>query len=147
VKARFLNHGNNGLWFAQVSPAMAKIIPDAKRAGEHRSSIATRDLKNWLKKVGLPYHSPHKFRHGHAVYALKNAKDVSALKAVSQNLMHENLTITDGVYGILSETDVRHQITTLGELLSSERVGEVEALSALLIEAIKRLDQMSSKGS
>jgi hypothetical protein len=41
------------------------------------------------------------------VYALKNAKDISALKAVSQNLMHENLTITDGIYGILSKTDVR----------------------------------------
>jgi hypothetical protein len=37
---------------------------------------------------------------------LKNAKDVSALKAVSQNLMHSNLSIPDGVYGILSETDV-----------------------------------------
>ena len=49
----------------------------------------------------------------HAVYALKNAKDVSALKALSQNLMHENLTITDGVYAILSEKDVRKQIAAL----------------------------------
>jgi len=56
---------------------------------------------------GLPYHSPHKFRHGHAVYVLSMAKDVAALKAVSQNLMHENLTITDGVYGVLSDTDVK----------------------------------------
>ena len=64
---------------------------------------------------GLPYHSPHKFRHGHAVYALKNAKDVPALKAVSQNLMHANLSITDGVYGILSETDIKKQIISLGQ--------------------------------
>jgi len=46
----------------------------------------------------LPYLSPHTSRHGHAVHALKMAKDGSALKAVSQNLMHENLSITDGVY-------------------------------------------------
>ena len=46
--------------------------------------------------------------------ALKNAKDVSARKAVCQNLMNENLTITDGVYGILSETDIRKQIARLG---------------------------------
>jgi hypothetical protein len=81
------------------------------------------------------------------VYALKNAKDVSALKAISQNLMHQNLSITDGVYGILSETDVRHQITTLGKMLSSEGGGEVETLNALLIEAIKRLDQLAPKRS
>ncbi len=48
-----------------------------------RQQIATRDLRKWLKRVGVTYHSPHKFRHGHAVCALKMAKDVSALKAVS----------------------------------------------------------------
>ena len=37
-----------------------------------------------------------------AVYALKKVKDVPALKAVSQNLIHSNLSITDGVYGIFS---------------------------------------------
>jgi site-specific recombinase XerC len=46
-----------------------------------------KDLIEWLKKTGLKYHSPHKFRHGHAVYALNKAKDVPAIKAVSQNLM------------------------------------------------------------
>ena len=29
--------------------------------------------------------------------------------------MHANLSITDGVYGILSEIDVREQITLLGK--------------------------------
>jgi hypothetical protein len=48
---------------------------------------------------------------------LKNAKDVSAVKAVSQNLMQENLIITDGVHGILSEYDVRVQINALGRTL------------------------------
>ena len=68
----------------------------------------------------MPYHSPHKFRHGHAVYALKHAKDIAALKVVSQNLMHSNLSITDGVYGILSEKDVREQITSLERKESPE---------------------------
>jgi hypothetical protein len=89
------------------------------QAGGHRASIGTRDLRKWLSRVGLSYHSPHKFRHGHAVYALKMAKDVSALKAVSQNLMHENLTITEGVYGILSDNEVRKQIIALSNKISS----------------------------
>ena len=81
--------------------------------------MSSRDLKQWLQKVGLPYHSPHKFRHGHAVYALKMAKDIAALKAVSQNLMHSNSSITDGVYGILSDTDIQKQILSLGRKTTS----------------------------
>jgi integrase len=130
----------NGLWFAQVSPDTGKIIPDATQAGEHRSSIASKDLRRWLSKVNLPYHSPHKFRHGHAVYALKNAKDISAWKAVSQNLMHENLSITDGVYGILSEADVRNQIVGLGQNLDLTKADSLEELILLnqrMLEQVK----------
>lgn len=79
----------------------------------------------------MPYHSPHKFRHGHAVYALKMAKDVSALKAVSQNLMHQNLSITDGIYGILSETDVREQIAALGHNTIVGINGDIDTLISL----------------
>jgi integrase len=130
--------GNDGLWFAQVAPDTCKIIPGAMMAGEYRSSIATRDLKQWLKKVGLPYHSPHKFRHGNAVYSIKLAKDIAALKAVSQNLMHSNLSITDGVYGILSETDVGEQIATLGQKNVSVKTRDNEELIALTKKLIEK---------
>jgi len=96
-------------------------------------------LKRWLSKVGLPYHSPHKFRHGHAVYALKNAKDVSALKAVSQNLMHQNLSITDGVYGILSEKDVRQQINAIGNM--REKDDDDYQLAILLRQLLDTLNK------
>ncbi|MCJ7433616.1 MAG: hypothetical protein MUO77_09030 [Anaerolineales bacterium] len=90
-------------------------------------------------KVGLSYHSPHKFRHGHAVYALKNAKDVPALKAVSQNLMHSNLSITDGVYGILSDLDVKDQISALGKgTIKSENNIELINLLKQLAENYKK---------
>lgn len=102
-------------WFASVSPETGLIDPLILVAGDHRNIRARKDLQVWLGRVGLPYHSPHKFRHGHAVYALKNAKDIPALKAVSQNLMHSNLSITDGVYGILSDLDVKAQIHGLGK--------------------------------
>ncbi len=81
--------------------------------------------------MGLPYHSPHKFRHGHAVYASKNAKDVPALKAVSQNLMHKNLSVTDGVYGVLSDLDAREQIAALGK--------QVESKEEIFIDLLKKL--------
>jgi hypothetical protein len=34
---------------------------------------------------------------------------IPKLKAISQNLMHSSLTITDGVYGVLSGQDVGGQ--------------------------------------
>jgi uncharacterized protein YjbI with pentapeptide repeats len=37
------------------------------------------------------------------------------LKAISLNLMHENLSITDGIYAILSDADVRARIDALGQ--------------------------------
>jgi integrase len=89
----------------------------------------------------LSYHSPHKFRHGHALYALKMAKDVSALKAVSQNLMHANLSITDGVYGILSDTDVKRQIDGLKRVANLESSDDLIPLLEQLLGRLK-----SSKG-
>lgn len=128
---------SNGLWFAPVSPETGKIDPTITTAGKHRNIRARKDLEGWLKRVGLPYHSPHKFRHGNAVYSLKNAKDISALKAVSQNLMHSNLSVTDGVYGILTETDVRHQIANLGkDVANSNDVQELRSLVSQLLNML-----------
>ena len=123
-------------WFAQISPLTWQIDPDVSVSGNFRGSIARKNLFSWLARVGLPYHSPHKFRHGHAVYALKQAKDVPALKAVSQNLMHKNLSITDGVYGILSDLDVKEQIALLGKSVStaSNKTELLDMLKKLISE-------------
>jgi site-specific recombinase XerC len=101
-----------GLWFAPLSPDTGEIDPYAISGGQ-RHCKARLDLRDWLARVRLPYHSPHKFRHGNAVYSIKRAETVADLKAVSQNLMHSNLSITDGVYGILSADDTRERIERL----------------------------------
>ena len=126
-------------WFANLSPETGEILPGTFEAGEHRDSRARKDLSDWLARVGLPYHSPHKFRHGHAVYGIKHAKDVQALKAVSQNLMHANLTVTDGIYAILSKEDVQARITSLGvqNNLTSFEQADVISLIEQLLSALK----------
>jgi integrase len=101
-------------WFAPFSPDTSWFDIGINDIGINRSNRAYKDLKEWLQKVGLPFHSPHKFRHGHAVFAIKQAKTVPELKAISQNLMHSNLSITDGIYGILSKEDRKNYITNLG---------------------------------
>jgi hypothetical protein len=37
-------------------------------------------------------------------------------KAISQNMMHSNLIITDGIYGVFSEEEVKNRITSLNKL-------------------------------
>jgi site-specific recombinase XerC len=97
-----------------LSPDIGSFDASIRAVGEHRKSRALKDLQDWLSRVSLPYHSPHKFRHGNAVYSVQHSKDIADLKAVSQNLMHSSLTVTDGVYGILSSADVGKRIARLG---------------------------------
>ena len=123
---------NNSYWFAPLSPETGLFDPEYIETGKHRNQRARKDLREWLKKVGLPYHSPHKFRHGHAVYAIKNAKDVGDLKAVSQNLMHSNLSITDGTYGGLSKEDISKRIAGIGSQISSTNKSTNEIAELLI---------------
>jgi integrase len=127
-----------GLWFAKLATETEEILTGNHEAGEHRHTRARKDLKVWLDKVSLPYHSPHKFRHGHAVYLIKQAKNIRALKAISQNLMHANLSITDGVYGILSEQDVRNQIINMGEKEADNNTLDLDARLKAIEEIIFR---------
>ena len=101
------------LWFAPLSPDTGLFDYSDHEIGESRDTRARKDLKVWLDKVGLEYHSPHKFRHGFAVDGIMHAKDIGDLKAISQNLMHSNLGITDGIYGGLSNDEVGNRIKNL----------------------------------
>ena len=68
------------------------------------------------------------------------AKDIGALKAVSHNLMHSNISITDGVYGILSNTDVSGQIRKLIEEPHYETIKD-EQLVLLVRSFLNRLEK------
>ncbi len=105
----------NGLWFAPLLPGSGEVDAVSRPVSNGRSAGACKDLRDWLARVGLPYHSPHKFRHGFAVFSLKQAKDIADFKAISQNLMHSSLSITDGVYGMFSDQDVGARIGALGK--------------------------------
>ena len=64
----------------------------------------------------------------------------ATLKAISQNLMHANLSVTDGVYGILSEIDVRQQISMLGRMTTTANEDELyDVLEMLLAQRKKKL--------
>ncbi len=68
-------------------------------------------------------------------------KDVPALKAVSQNLRHSNLSITGGVYGILSKTADRKQRAALGQKINPGETIDNENLVPLLERLSAELKQ------
>ncbi len=70
-------------------------------AGAMRKIFKTRS-----EQVKIPYFSPHKFRHFVINEVKKHISSMEQLKAVSQNLGHENITTTFG-YGIIEESRVR----------------------------------------
>ncbi|PKN96987.1 MAG: hypothetical protein CVU42_17645 [Chloroflexi bacterium HGW-Chloroflexi-4] len=106
-------------WFAPLSPETGTFDRSIKAVGENRTSRAYKDLKELLDRSGLPFHSPHKFRHGYAVFGIKNFTTLAQLKALSQNLMHSNISITDGIYGMLSNGDKKKLLSSFSPATSS----------------------------
>jgi hypothetical protein len=57
---------------------------------------------------------PHKFRHGHVHYGEAQSTTIADYKAVSLNVMHASMEITDEIYSRLDEKEVRIRIEQLG---------------------------------
>ena len=108
-------------WFAPLTPDMGEIDLAPAPPGLHRGSGLRKDLEEWLMKVKLPYHSPHKFRHGHACFGLDRAFDFADMQAVSQNLMHEKFSTTE-IYARQRQQDVERRIENLGSKGTGQNV-------------------------
>jgi len=108
--------------------------------GEHRSTLARRNIKEFLNKTDLPYHSPHKFRHGHVHYGLERSKTFTDYKAASQNVMHAKMEITDEIYSNLNDREVENRIGSLGKEADSNNDDQeaINLLRELLVWRKKR---------
>ena len=65
---------DNGFWFSPLLPETGEIDPDCTNPNDTRVDLVRKNLKTWLEKVGLPYRSPHKFRHGHVHYGQAHSR-------------------------------------------------------------------------
>jgi len=117
----------NGLWFSHLLPSTGEIDLNAtvQAIGENRGRTVTRNLRAWMNENKLPYHSPHKFRHGHAIYVKKHAKSFADLEALKENLMHESIQTTDRIYGLFNQTDMKERLHNLG---NSEEINLLEEI-------------------
>lgn len=67
------------------------------------------------EKVGMKdkYKSPHKYRHGHAVYGISRCKNMAEYQSISRNLMHSSLAITDKIYAVIERDERRNIISKM----------------------------------
>lgn len=121
------------LWYSPVTSDGAALVPTT-RAYDSRGNSVQRDLQQLCAAAGVPYQSPHKLRHGHVVYALRHARTMADVKAVSQNVMHSSVVITDAIYGQFTGAEVRNAIQHLGAPAVPAPAGDLAAqLEALLL--------------
>lgn len=103
----------DGFWFAPLSPDTGEINPDCRIPNDRRVMLARKNLRDWTNKVGLKYHSPHKFRHGHVHYGQAHSKTQEDYKAVSQNVMHSTTGITDQFYSNMDDEEKKKRIDSM----------------------------------
>lgn len=121
----------NALWYSPLSRDGMSLAPTTE-AALRRYDVIEEDVRLICQRAGVEYQSPHKLRHGHVVWGLKRARTIEELKAISQNVMHSSITITDGTYGNLVRDDVRLVISQLGK---QNKFDQTEVLR--LIELLK----------
>lgn len=100
-------------WYAATDQKWGDQQLSQNEPGKNRNTALDKRLKLLYAKAELPYKSAHKFRHGHAVWGLQHARTMADYKAVSMNLMHGNVKVTDEIYAPLLSTEVQQRIAYL----------------------------------
>lgn len=105
----------DAMWYAPflTNHFGSKATLSNQLPGKTRNQAIAKGIRKLFATASLDYKSPHKFRHGHAVYSLLRAKDMADYKAISQNLMHGNIKVTDETYAWLNHDDIKNRILNL----------------------------------
>ncbi len=119
--------GAQGLWYPVLDPNGG--FAAKQKPGVHRDEAFRHRLQQLCERAGVTYLSPHRLRHGHIHWAQEQCTTAAEYKAVSQNVMHASMEITDQRYGRLTETELR---TTLQGLGGKNRGAIIDPLATAL---------------
>lgn len=103
------------LWFPRIDRWHRFLGAEAELHWPTRTGLLAKGLERLCGRAEVPYLSPHKLRHGHAVYMMRRVKDMKQLKSLSQNLMHKNVGTTDEIYARLVRDDIADLYGGIGE--------------------------------
>ncbi|MDD4052450.1 MAG: site-specific integrase [candidate division Zixibacteria bacterium] len=97
-------------------------------------------LKSRAKAAGLEYYHPHTFRHATAHLAIRGCNSPEEMKAISQNLGHEQVMTTLMTYGNLDSHRVEELIGMLDfSPESRDRAAVLEEMERVFLKAKKTL--------
>lgn len=128
-------------WYATIVSEFGEPRLSDRPPGANRNVALAKRMRILFAHAGLPYKHPHAFRHGHAVFGLKNSCTMADYKAVSLNLMHSDIRVTDGMYARLVDDEVK---TRIAGLTGSGGLSRDEA--ALLRKLLRMLERESQEG-
>jgi integrase len=122
-------------WYAPISSRWGSQSLEPSEPGKNRHQALDKRLRKLFTLAGLPYKSAHKFRHGHAVYGLLKAQTMADYKAVSMNLMHNDIKITDSIYAPILSEEVKERIAKLTSGQDSAPDTEIDCVLSQLSNA------------
>jgi integrase len=114
-------------WYTPIEHCWGEQSLSHEEPGKCRLNGLEKRLKLLFSLAKLEFKSPHKFRHGHAVFGLLHAQTMADYKAVSMNLMHDSIEITDSIYAPMISSDVRERIAGLSGKAVSTPNNELES--------------------
>jgi integrase len=127
-------------WYTPIEHTWGDQRLSTKDPGKNRHQTLDKRLRRLFELTGLPYKSAHKFRHGHAVYGLQSAQTMADYKAVSMNLMHHDIEITDSIYAPILSDEVKERIAGLSSnssnLADDELAGMIRGLSNMELSKV-----------
>lgn len=116
------NYSEKNYWYPRldrnkrIRPA-EPVKGDVNKSTSDIHSVTATFYKNLEKlclMAGVDYKSAHAFRYGHINFGMSHAKNMQEFKAVSLNVMHGSMDITDKIYSRMNIDTVNETITNLG---------------------------------
>ena len=128
------------MWYTPITSRWGEQQMTDDPPGKNRHVALAKRFRILFKIAGLPYKSPHKFRHGHAIYGRQHARNMTQYKALSKNLMHSDIRVTE-IYSGTQEDEVKQAYAAFAETVADDTQPPPQALTddALLRALAERL--------
>jgi integrase len=123
-------------WFPPIHQQWGEQTTKLLIPGKYRTDALRKRLGIVNTLFGLSHRSPHQYRHGYALYGLERCKTMAEYHALSRNMMHSNIAITDQIYVHVDEKE-RGQILSR---LHHNAVGEFDNEFSMFIQKFGKED-------
>ena len=105
------------LWYPPIQSNWGEMKLSFNIPGGNRRQTLSKRFRLLYQRANLEYKSPHKFRHGHAVYGVERCNTMAEYQALSRNLMHDSIRTTDEIYAGIGLRERKNLISKLTEKL------------------------------